>query len=447
MKYNKKLKAEFFFLKKNYFDLCHHLNLSFNNKIIIKKIKLGIYSYYLSNGGRARITSLLLNNLCKNNIVRLYLFTRKVDSEKVSEYYIKNGISRIKIRYPTLKKIIKEIRKKKTDIFIFQNSISNEIKLLNNLNNVKTIFYQHQSLFFWIYKNYTDFKSIYEAYRSSKYIVSLIHLENDYIFRKWGIESVFMYNFITYDLKRVIPSNLSSKNIIMIGRADNKLKRFKFGIYAMEYIIQEIPQCEMKILSEFKNVDRLLKIIEALNLKNNVKFYGYTSTPEIYFKNASLHLFPSISESFGLALCETKIYSIPNIIIGLDYLSIYKGGIINIYNDRVESIAKETIKILTNDKYRKIIGKAARKSMHIIDNELILNKWIKLILSVYFGESYYEKLREEDKKISENEAKKILSSQLNLLKMRNSIFNNIKINNINNFTHMKNLEIKKHFIN
>jgi len=49
-----------------------------------------------------------------------------------------------------------------------------------------------------------------------------------------------MNNFITYDLKRVIPSDLSNKNIFMIGRAEQRLKRFKLGIYAMEYIIQEI---------------------------------------------------------------------------------------------------------------------------------------------------------------------------------------------------------------
>jgi glycosyltransferase involved in cell wall biosynthesis len=266
-------------------------------------------------------------------------------------------------------------------------------------------------------------------------------LENDYIFKEWGIESIFMYNFITYDLKRVIPSNLLDKNIIMIGRADDRFKRFELGIYAMEYIIQEIPKSEMKILSEFQNVNRLLKIIDNLNLQYNINFYGYSSIPEIFFNNVSLHIFPSLSESFGLVLCETKIYSIPNIILGLDYISIYKGGTINIYDDRAESIAQEAIKILTNDKYRKILGKSARKSMYIIDNEALLDKWIKLILSVYFGENYYKKLREGDKKISENEAKKLLDNQLNLLKMRQSIFNNLKINNINNFNYMKNIEI------
>jgi glycosyltransferase involved in cell wall biosynthesis len=411
-------------MKENYFDLCHRLNLSFNDKTIINKLKIGIYSYYLSNGGRARITSLLLNYLHRINIFSLYLFTRKKDSEKESEYYIKNDIFRINIRNTSIKKLIKEIRKKKIDIFIFQNSNSKEIKSFNNLNNIKIIFYQHQSLFFWIYNNYTAFKSIYEEYHSAKYIVSLIHLENDYIFKKWGIESIFMNNFVTYDLKRVIPSDLSDKNIIMIGRAENRFKRFKLGIYSIEYIIQEIPECEMKILSELKNVDRLSKIIDALNLKYNVKFYGYTSIPEIFFKKVSFHIFPSLSESFGLALCETKIYSIPNIILGLDYISIYKGGTLNIYDDRVESIAQEAIKILTNGNYRKILGKSARKSMQMIDNELLLGKWIKLILSVYFGENYYKKLRQGDKKISENEAKKIIDNQLYLLKMRKSIFNN-----------------------
>jgi glycosyltransferase involved in cell wall biosynthesis len=404
------------------------------------KIRVGVFSYYLRNGGRARITSLLLNYLHKINIFNLFLFTRELGFEKESEYYIENDIIRISKKNFTISNLIKEIRKKKIDILIFQHSNSKDIKILSNLTDIKTIFYQHQSFFFWLYKNYSNFKSIYEAYHSAKYIVSLIHLENDYIFRKWGIESIFMNNFISYNLKRVIPSDLSYKNIIMIGRADNKLKRFNMGINAMEYITQEIPECEMKILSEDENVNRLLQIMEVLNLKNNVKFYGYTSLPEIFFKNVSLHIFPSISESFGLVLCETKIYSLPSIILGLDYISIYKGGTINIYDDSVETIAKEAIKILLDDKYRKILGKSARKSIKILDNELLLEKWIKLILSVYFGNNYYQKLRKEDKKISEIEANKILYNQIYLLKMRKSKYTNVTINNINNFTYMDNLD-------
>ena len=44
-------------------------------------------------------------------------------------------------------------------------------------------------------------------------------------------------------------------------------------------------------------------------------------------------------------------------------MSIAKGRIIIIYNDKPESLANEAIKILKNKRYRKKFGKEARKSM------------------------------------------------------------------------------------
>ena len=117
----------------------------------------------------------------------------------------------------------------------------------------------------------------------------------------------------------------------MIGRADDKFKRFELGIQSMEYINQYIRHCEMKIISNISNINNLKFLVDSLNLEDDIKFYGYTSTPEIYFKNASLNILPSISESFGLVLGETKIYGIPNIIIGLDYISVAYNGTIIIY--------------------------------------------------------------------------------------------------------------------
>ena len=68
----------------------------------------------------------------------------------------------------------------------------------------------------------------------------MVPFENDYLLKKWGIDSILMTNFLTYDYNSVIPSTLSSKNILMIGRADDKIKRFDLGIKAMHYIIKEI---------------------------------------------------------------------------------------------------------------------------------------------------------------------------------------------------------------
>ena len=265
------------------------------------------------------------------------------------------------------------------------------MKVLNNLKTTKTIFYNHSCFLIWIYANFFYyFKTVYNEYKNSKYIISLVPFENDYLFTKWGINSVLMNNFITYNYNYV-------------------------GVKAMYYIIKEIPETKLKIISDLNLIGYLYDLQKKLKLGESLEFVGYKANPEIYFKNASLHIFPSISESFGLVLCETKIFGIPNILLGLDYVSIVNGGTIIIYDDNSFSIAKEAIKILKNEKYRKKLGKEARKSMKKFKNELLLKKWIKLILSIYNGEKYYENLRKKDLKMPIKYF--LIFSQINILKL------------------------------
>ena len=187
--------------------------------------------------------------------------------------------------------------------------------------------------------------NIYKEYHNSKYIISIIPLENDYLFKQWRINSVYFDNFLTYNYNQTIPSNLSGKKILMIGRGRNKLKRFDLGILSIEYIKNQIPDIKLMIVSKSLQMDNLKHTIENLNLENNVVFSNYSSDPSIYYKDASLNFITSVSESYSLVLSETKIYGIPNILLGLDYLSLAKKGTIIIYDDSPESLAKHSIKI------------------------------------------------------------------------------------------------------
>ena len=278
-------------------------------------------------------------------------------------------------------------------------------------------------------------QTIYHVYKSCKYVVTLIPLENDYLFKKLGINSILMDNPSTFNYDLVIPSDLSQKNIIMIGRGDDPSKRFDLGIKAMKNIIIEIPECKMAIISVFnKNLEKLIK---NLHLRHNIKITGFQKNPELYLKNASLHIFPSLSESYSMVLGEVKMFGIPTIICGLDYLALAKGGTIIIYYDNPDTIAKEEIKILKDDKYRKKLGKEARKSMKKHQNKLIIKKWIKLLLSVYngIGKSLFEKLfRRYNKKVTEYEANIILNNQLNLLKNKNPRFKDLTLEKLKNYS-------------
>ena len=277
-------------------------------------------------------------------------------------------------------------------------------------------------------------------YKNAEYSISLVPFENDYLFRKWGVNSILISNFIPYEYNKIIPSDLSCNLILMIGRGDDKTKRFDLGIKAMKHIISEVSQSEMKIISSLDNIYYLFKLTKELNLENFVKFVGYTSSPEIYFKNASIHLFPTLVESFGNVLTETKIHGIPNILVGLDYVACSHGGTVIIYDDSPLSLANVVIKILKNKRYKKKLGRDARHSMKKYRNYLILKRWVKIILAIYKGKENYQKLRDEDKKLSEKDSIKLIQNQLNLLKRRKPKFINISLKDIINFSFMENLK-------
>ena len=140
-----------------------------------------------------------------------------------------------------------------------------------------------------------------------------------------------------------------------------------------------------------------------------------------------------------MVLSETKIFGIPNILTGLDFVSMSKGGTVIIYDDKPETIGKEAIKILMNTKYRKKLGKEARESMKNFKNKLTIKKWIKLIISVYKDEGNFKNFSGSENKINEMELKKILINQVKLLKIREPFFRNITEKLLLNFTYLENI--------
>ena len=138
-------------------------------------------------------------------------------------------------------------------------------------------------------------------------------------------------------------------------------------------------------------------------------------------------------------MSETKLYGIPNILLGLDYVSISKGGTEIIYDDSPETLSQNILKILRNNIHKRKLGKKARKSMKKFNNTLLLYKWTDLILSIYNGNEYYEELREKYQRISEKDAMNILNNQINLLNMRKIFKEYINLDFYENYTLISNL--------
>ena len=374
--------------------------------------------------------SLIINFISKDKRFIQYLITNLGILE--GEYSIPTDVKRIML-YKEKKSLYEIIKTNNIDVLIYNFYHKSEIINLNKIKNTKIIYYDHSSFLYWIYRHYYNFKeTIYYLYKKCNYVVSLIPLENNYLFKRWGINSILMDNPTSFDYDSVIPSDLSKKNIIMIGRSYDPIKRFDLGIRAMKSIIEEIPEVNMNIISE--PIKKYVKIIHHLKLENNVRFVGFQKNIEIYLRNSCLHILPSLSESYSMALSETKIFGIPSIIVGLDYLALAKEGTVIIYDDNPYTIAKEAIKILKDNNLRKKIGKEARKSMKKRKNKIIAKKWIKLLLSVYNGDNEsFKKISDDQNKITDKEVDKILNNQLKLLKKRKPYFKHLTLEKFKNF--------------
>ena len=393
-------------------------------------INIGYYCRSIKYGGVERVMAQLINYLSNGNKLINYLLT--IEGILPDEYPIANNTIRISLQNQKIS-IFEAIEKYHIDILIYNFYEKKEIEKLNKLNNTKVIFYDHSSYFYWLYLNVHNFtNSFYNLYKESKYVISLIPVENNYLFKKWGINSILMDNPTTFEYNYVTPSELKEKNIIMVGRADDQIKRFDLGIKSMKVILKDIPNCEMNIVSAHNN--HYQRLIEKLNLNEHVRFVGFKKKVETYFKNSSLHIMPSLAEAYPLVLGEAKIFGVPTILCGLDYISLAKGGNIIIYDDNPIIIAKEAIKILKDDKYRMLLGKEARESMKNHTNKIIANKWFNIIKSVYKGDNKsYHKVSENDNKLSDEERDIILNNQYKLFIKRNPKFKNLTFQNFIDF--------------
>ena len=183
-------------LENNYLKIQLDLNLSFGNNLK-KKINLAIYYNSIKNGGVERLTSLLLNYLNNAKIFNLFLLTIIKED---NEYAIPINVKRIIVNLKKKNELIKILNKEKIDILIYHFYNELEIKKLNYLKKTKSIIYNNSCFLIWIYSNfYSFYKTIYNAYKKSKYIISLVPFENRYLFRKWGIRSIIMDNFISFE--------------------------------------------------------------------------------------------------------------------------------------------------------------------------------------------------------------------------------------------------------
>lgn len=203
--------------------------------------------------------------------------------------------------------ISKKIEEISPDICIL--SSPQEIKLIKN-KKIKIILVQHTEIKNWIKsKNYcaSDKKLMNLIKEKVDYFIVLSSKDKDLIHRilDFPNEKIDVINFSS-EIEKLEKIKEKNNNLVMIGRLDNKVKRFDLIIKAMK----KIPSLNLKIVGNGKDKKILEKILKYENL-NNVFLVGESNNIKKYLDEAKILVIASEYEGYPLVAIEAIKRRVP----------------------------------------------------------------------------------------------------------------------------------------
>ena len=288
---------------------------------------------------------------------------------------------------------------------------------------------------------------LYNLWNNLEAYDAFIHISADdyYFMTNLGFQrNIFIPNMYTFDQNETPQSELKTHNIMMLGRLSDKKKGLIYAIKAMSLVVKEIPDAKLNLVSSdpIKNSENE-NIIKKLNLTNNIIFTPFTQDIQKHFLDSSVFFFPSLTEAFPMALNEAKAYGLPCVGFNVDYSYPYKKGIIKVEMFDYKELAKEVIKLLKDYDYRIKMGKEAKESLNMFNNNATTKMWSTLFYSLLSDEKKFQRFRKNVRKKYYNMEKAIttLEKQFEYVKKYNKFFGCYTLDDFLDAKKIKNIQL------
>ena len=357
-----------------------------NKEVIKKKIEIAFISPHLYGNGIGRLLSLLSEYLVKTGRYDVYLI-----NEQTTE---------LDFNY---NKKVKRVIQKKDELTIRDFDEANDIQIYVLNNDVSNLVDIYQSLgkkvigiFHGVYLScvFTNEPNIYRSWHLFSKFDSFVHVTWWLLglYKQFGFNNtIFIPNLYSFDYNKSISSNLTYKNVLIVGRVDDIIKGGKYGIYAMKEVLKEVPDAKLTIVSP-SYTQSLIDLVKELKIENSVQLFGFTKDVSYYYLNASVLLVTSVSESFPMVLNEGKAHGLPIVSFNIDYSPCFQKGVIMVDMFNYTLMANEVVKLLKDYEYRKKAGREAKLSLNLFNNNNIVEMWEKLINSLIKWKYHYTML-------------------------------------------------------
>jgi len=213
--------------------------------------------------------------------------------------------------------------------------------------------------------------------KNSKINKKLIHIINNPI-------DIDRINYLSNEDVAEEFFNEDAPIILSVGRL-SKEKGFEYLLKAFS-LLKERSNARLVILGEGKEEANLKKLSKELGIDKQVLFLGFKDNPYKYMKRSTIFVFPSLYESFGIAMVEAMACGIPVIATksyeGIeDIIEHEKNGLLIPVADE-NSLAESMFRLLNDEELRRSLSMEAKKKVENFSIDKITKKYKKVLLDI-----------------------------------------------------------------
>jgi poly(glycerol-phosphate) alpha-glucosyltransferase len=236
-----------------------------------------------------------------------------------------------------------------------------------------------------------DYKTLFNNLNKIDKVIVLTNEQKNDITQRFGHPEKFYVLPHTYEVNQE-PSFKErdlSKVVLLSRLADQK--QIDHAIRAFRIVCDDLPDKRLEIYGAGKEEAKLKKLINELNLQNNVFLMGYaTNINEIYSKSA-LSLLTSRFEGFALVILESLANGCPVVSYNIKYgptelIQDGRNGYLVNYSN-INEMAQQIIKLLKNKNLLEEFSHNAFHSAKKYDLNSFMIRWSQFFESLLSAKS------------------------------------------------------------
>lgn len=176
-------------------------------------------------------------------------------------------------------------------------------------------------------------------------------------------------------------ATLDTKRVVAVGRYTHQ-KGFERLIEAWHSIYPKFPDWHLDIVGDGENRAQLQALIDHYNIGSSVTLFPPTKNMDAVYRGASIVAMSSRYEGLPMILLEAQAYGIPIVSFackcgpsdvvtdGIDGYLVPEGN--------TEALACKLSKLMSDELLRQQMGEAAYNNSKRYEEEVVMEKWIKL---------------------------------------------------------------------